>query len=88
MERLYPLPPHERFDMPAVRRSFRVGESTLNELDAAIGGMNYTPGTKTDNVIDTRGGQDNILWFTITKDTDGKSAASREARADISQRTH
>jgi hypothetical protein len=34
--------------------------------------MKYTPGTKTDNVIDTRGGQIKILWFTITKDTDGK----------------
>ena len=49
-----------------------IHELNLTELNAASGGMKYTPGTKNDNVIDARGGQVKILWFTITKDINGK----------------
>ena len=47
-------------------------ELKLRELDAASGGMKYTPGTKNPDVIDARGGQIKFLWFTITKDINGK----------------
>ena len=47
------------------------------ELDAVSGGMKWTP-VKNDDVIDARGGQINILGFSITFDVGGKiSSVSR-----------
>ncbi|MBR1231264.1 hypothetical protein [Bradyrhizobium sp. AUGA SZCCT0182] len=42
------------------------------ELDAANGGMKWTPGTKNPDVIDARGGQLSFLGLTFTFDINGK----------------
>ena len=41
------------------------------ELDAASGGMKWTPGHKSPNVIDARGGQFSFLGLTFTLDIKG-----------------
>ena len=46
-------------------------ELNTTELDAVSGGMKWTPGTKNDDVIDARGGQLQILGWTITLDIKG-----------------
>jgi hypothetical protein len=45
-------------------------ELGISELDAASGGMKWTP-VKNDDVIDARGGQISLFGFSITFDVKG-----------------
>ena len=47
-----------------------IREPDTTELDAASGGMKWSP-VKNDDVIDARGGQISILGFNITFDVKG-----------------
>ena len=46
-------------------------ELKAGELDAASGGMKWTPGHKSAYVIDARGGQFSFLGLTFTLDIKG-----------------
>ena len=50
-------------------------ELNASELDAANGGMKWTPGTKNPDVIDARGGQFSILGITFTFDIKGNASS-------------
>jgi hypothetical protein len=41
------------------------------ELDRVSGGMKYDPNYVSPNVIDARGGQFDLLWWTFTLDVNG-----------------
>lgn len=48
---------------------------TDEDLGGVSGGLKWTPGTKNSDVIDARGGQVKILWFTVTLDVNGKPSS-------------
>lgn len=50
-------------------------ELDIDDLNAVCGGMKWQPNTKNDDVIDARGGQIEILGFTITLDIHGKPSS-------------
>jgi len=52
-------------------RELNASELDARELDAANGGMKWTPGTKNPDVIDARGGQFSSLGLTFTLDIKG-----------------
>jgi len=46
-------------------------ELNTADLDLAVGGMKWTPGTKNDDVIDARGGQISLFGYSVTFDING-----------------
>ena len=46
-------------------------EFDIAELEAVAGGMKVTPGYRSDDVIDARGGQFSFLGITFTRDIRG-----------------
>lgn len=45
---------------------------SAEELDHVSGGFKTDPNHESKNVIDARGGQAQLLWFTLTFDVNGK----------------
>jgi hypothetical protein len=48
-----------------------IRELTAQELDHVSGGMKWQRGTVSADVIDARGGQFDLLWWTFTLDVNG-----------------
>ncbi len=61
--------------MPTKTRELDVTELNVTELKAVAGGMKWTPGHKSPNVVDARGGMVTVIGWTFTFDIKGNMSS-------------